>query len=410
VAQDGAFARSADCAGEVGVISVLAPLALTASTGALLAVPLMPALRELRSKHDAGPLITRKDDGRIENFAVALRERCKSLAGCHPEPLCWAKDLPEFVGRDRPIQALQPAILVEKPGQDLQAQNIAAGPSPKTGAQDDRFSLHEPDKVLIISQPGVWRGPMRTEVLVICAGPIQLPDGFQSLGDFYSQNDINSGRNNFFRALLSEARIVLGPGTQVLRWIHAESDLSAEEHCTLFGRASAARSLTLAPECKFERMYAPVIYSSAAARQIEIRSESAPFSKLAQAGLGRKRIHGQTRLSAGEQHYGNLVTTKGLEMDEGACVFGSVKANGQIELNERAEVDGSLVSTKRIHIASGGFVKGPIISEREIVIDAGVQVGLPGVPTTISAPHIRIAPGSVLHGTVWARVEGRVGE
>jgi cytoskeletal protein CcmA (bactofilin family) len=157
-------------------------------------------------------------------------------------------------------------------------------------------------------------------------------------------------------------------------------------------------------------MYAPVIYSSADARQIEIRSESAPFSKLAQAGLGRKRIHGQTRLSAGEQHYGNVVTTKGLEMDEGACVFGSVKANGQVELNERAEVDGSLVSTKRIHIASGCFVKGPIISEREIVIEAGVQVGLPGVPTTISAPHIHIAPGSVLHGTVWARVEGRVGE
>ena len=121
------------------MISLLAPLALTASTAALLAVPLMPALRELRSKHDAGPLITRKDDGRIQNFAVALRERCKSLTLCHPEPLCWAKDLPEFVERDHPVQAFQPAILVEEPRQDFQAQSIAAGPSPKGGAQDDRF-------------------------------------------------------------------------------------------------------------------------------------------------------------------------------------------------------------------------------------------------------------------------------
>jgi hypothetical protein len=328
------------------VISLLAPLALTASTGALLAVPLMPALRELRSKHDAGPLITRKDDGRIENFAISLRARCQSL----------------------PI-----------------------------------------DHVLNVAEPGLWQGPMRTEQLVVCGGPTQLPDGFQSLGDFYSQSDIQSGSNNFFRALLSEAGIVLGSGTQTLRWVHAESDLVAGEHCALFGRASSARSLTLAPECKFERIYAPVIYSSAAAAQLEIRSESAPFSKLAQAGMGRKRIHGQTRLSAGEQHYGNLVTTKGLEMDEGATVFGSVKANGQVGLSERTEVDGSLVSTKRIRIASGCFVKGPIISEREIVIEAGVQVGLPGAPTTVSAPHIRIAPGSVLHGTVWARVEGRVG-
>jgi hypothetical protein len=153
-----------------------------------------------------------------------------------------------------------------------------------------------------------------------------------------------------------------------------------------------------------------VIYSSAAAAQLQLRTESAAFSKLAQAGVGRKRTQGQGQLSAGEQHFGNLVVTKGLEMGEGACVFGSAKANGHVELAEGAEVDGSLVSTKRIHIASGCFVKGPIISEREIVIDAGVQVGLPGAPTTISAPQIRLATGSVFHGTVWARAEGRVGE
>jgi cytoskeletal protein CcmA (bactofilin family) len=366
------------------VISLLAPLALTASTGALLAVPLMPALRELRSKHDAGPLITRKDDGRIENFAVALRERCHSFARSR------GRDVALHVS-DEPKLVTCATVLGSSP----ETQHAASLPA---------------EHVLYVAEAGLWQGPMRTEVLVICAGPTQLPDGFQALADFYSQNDMRCGRSNLFRALLGEARIVLGSGTQILRWIHAESDLVAEEHCTLFGRASAARSLTLAPECKFERIYAPVIYTSAAAGQIEIRGESAPFSKLAQAGLGRKRIHGETHLSAGEQHYGNVVTTKGLEMDEGACVFGSVKANGQIELNERAEVDGSLVSTKRIRIASGSFVKGPIISEREIIIDAGVQVGLPGVPTTISAPRIRIAPGSVLHGTVWARVEGRVGE
>lgn len=332
------------------MISTLAPLALTASTGALLAVPLMPALRELRSKSDAGPLVTRKDDGRIENFAISLRARCHSLE-----------------------------------------------------QRQDR-------DVLYVADPGVWHGPMRTEVLIVCAAPTQLPDGFQSIGDFYSQQDLYSGRNNFFRGLLSDGGMVLGSGTQVLRWVHAESDLRAEEQCSLFGRASSSRSLTLGRGCRFERIYAPVIYGSAAAAQLQLRTESAAFSKLAQAGVGRKRTQGQGQLSAGEQHFGNLVVTKGLEMGEGACVFGSAKANGHVELAEGAEVDGSLVSTKRIHIASGCFVKGPIISEREIVIDAGVQVGLPGAPTTISAPQIRLATGSVFHGTVWARAEGRVGE
>lgn len=96
-------------------------------------------------------------------------------------------------------------------------------------------------------------------------------------------------------------------------------------------------------------------------------------------------------------------------MDEHSSVLGSVKANGEVRLHERTTVDGSLVSTKTIHVGADSFVKGPVISEHEIRIGTGVQIGIPGTPTTISAPKIHLAPGSVLHGTVWARVEGRVG-
>jgi hypothetical protein len=96
-------------------------------------------------------------------------------------------------------------------------------------------------------------------------------------------------------------------------------------------------------------------------------------------------------------------------MDEQSSVLGSVKANGEVHLHEHSTVDGSLVSTKTIHIGEGSFVKGPVISEHEIRIGKGVQIGIAGTPTTVSAPKIYLAPSSVLHGTVWARVEGRVG-
>ncbi|HVH86242.1 MAG TPA: hypothetical protein VM912_05925 [Terriglobales bacterium] len=68
------------------------------------------------------------------------------------------------------------------------------------------------------------------------------------------------------------------------------------------------------------------------------------------------------------------------------------------------------MSTRAIRIAPGAFIKGPVISEHEIVVGRNVQIGLPDFPTTISAPRIRLSPGSVTHGTVWARVEGRVGD
>jgi predicted acyltransferase (DUF342 family) len=153
-----------------------------------------------------------------------------------------------------------------------------------------------------------------------------------------------------------------------------------------------------------------VIYSSTEAEGLSVRTEYAAYAKLAQSGIGRTRVHGQVHFPADEQHRGDVVATKGVHLNERACVLGSVKANGEIMLKERAEVHGSLVSTKQIHIASGAFVKGPIIAEREVIIESGVQVGLPRTPTTITASMIRLAPATVLHGTVWAKVEGRVGD
>lgn len=347
------------------MITVFAPLALTAFTGALLALPLTPALRELLSKRDAGPLVTRKDDGNIENFAHALRARCQSYL---PDMVRFAE-----LGIDEALES-------------------------------------DGEKIFVSGRSDGWHGPSETNDLILRARSVRLPDNFRSFGDFVAQESVHSGDHNVFRALLSDGAIVLGNGTQIFRWVHAEFDLVADMDCALFGRASAGKFIVLSPGCKFERMHAPVIYSSAEGRQLPVRQTSSAFYKLAQAGIGRKRIHGRSRLSAGEEHRGDLVGAGPLHAEEGTCVFGSVKANGPIELDNCSEVDGSLVSTHSIHISSRCFVKGPLIAEHEIVIGSEVQIGLPGTPTTLSAPHIRLAPGSVLYGTVWARVEGCVGD
>ena len=364
MAQDGTVARGSCGFGEIGMTSAIAPLALAVSTGALLALPLTPAIRELVAKRDAGPLVTRKDDGRIDNFADSLR--------AHSEP--FEAEL---------AQCAQMEV--------------------------DQIVEHAAEKVYLCGREGSWQGPQRPDMLVLGAASVSLPAGFHCFRDFYARGSVFCGQSNIFRALLSDADIHLSAQSQVLRWTHAEGKLTASEGCTFFGRASAGEAMVLSDNCRFERIHAPVIYSSEQASKLDIRTESAPFSKLAQAGIGRKRVHGRAHLGREEQHLGDLVSLKSLHLDEGAAVFGSVKANGPIELAARSEIDGALVSTKTIHISGGCFVKGPLIAEREIVISSGAQIGLPGTPSTVSAPHIRIAPGAVLHGTVWARVEGRVG-
>ena len=345
--------------------SVLAPLALVTSTGALLMVPLAPAIRELLRKSDAGPLVTRKDDGNIASFAASLRTRCV--------PLHAALDRCAQVGQDDFVE------------------------SPLGNA-------------FVVGKLGTWNGPQRTNTIVACAGPVALPADYESTGDFYSRGNVQCGERSIFRALLSDQEIVLAEHVRILRWIHAEAALIAGSNCRFYGRASSAKSLTLSPGCTFERIYAPVIYSSKEAATLGLHTEYAPYAKLAQSGIGRTRVRGSMHFPADDQHRGDIVATRSIDLDQSACVYGSVKANGEVALKQRAEVHGSLVSTKRIHISNGCFIKGPMISECEIVVDSGVQVGLPGAPTTISAPVIHLAPGTVLHGTVWAKVEGRVGD
>jgi len=328
-------------------------------------VPLAPAIRELLRKRDAGPLITRKDEGNIASFAASLRTRCV------------------------PLQA---------------ALNRCA----QLGEND--FVESQLGNAFLVGEVGFWTGARHTTTLVACAGPVALPAEYQSSGDFYSRGTVQCGERSLFRALLSDQEIVLGDDTQILRWIHAESVLGTGRNCRLYGRASSAKSLTLSQGCTFERIYAPVIHVSNNAATPGLRTEYAVYARLAQSGLGRTRIRGSMHFPVDDQHHGDVVATRSIDLDQGACVFGSVKANGEVALKQRAEVHGSLVSAKRIHISQGCFVKGPIISEREVVIDSGVQVGLPGTPTTISAPVIHVAPGTVIHGTVWAKVEGRVGD
>jgi cytoskeletal protein CcmA (bactofilin family) len=345
--------------------SFLAPLALATSTGALLMVPLAPALRELISKRDAGPLVTRKDDGKISNFALSLRTRCIPLQAVLDQ--CAQLDENDFV--ESPL-----------------------------------------GNAYVVGKAGTWTAPQHRTTLVACAGPVELPAEYQSLSDFYSRGSVRCGARSVFRALLSDQEIVLGDNTQILRWTHAESALHAGTNCRLYGRASSAKSLILSPGCTFERIYAPVISTASEPFTLSIRTEYAAYARLAQSGIGRTRVRGSMHFPAEDQHRGDVVATKSIDLNQGASVFGSVKANGDVTLKPRAEVHGSLVSTKRIHISNGCFVKGPVIAEREIIIDPGVQIGIPGTATTISAPVIHLAAGTVLHGTVWAKVEGRVGD
>ncbi len=350
------------------MMSVWAPLALTATTGAMIALPLAPALIEVFRRKDAGPLPTRKDDGNIRNFARSFRRYIEPL---HPELAACA------------------------------ASNSIMETRLPNGAY-----------ALLVGKSGIYEVPEDTvQTLVLFSKQCSLPDGLTFTQDVYAASGLYGGRRNSFRAILGEDDIFLAEESCVLRWFHAEGKIVVGQRSQLFGRASSEKAIHISRGCSFERVHAPTIYTSLdgqAEPELDVPAAKPPAEKILK--LGRSRINGDLHLGSGEMLLGNIIVSGSIQVDEGTRIFGSAKGNGDIHLRQQAEVQGSLVSTRTIHIASNCSVKGPLLAEDEIIIGAGTKIGTPNLPTTVSAPRIRIAPNCVVHGTLWARVEGRVEE
>jgi predicted acyltransferase (DUF342 family) len=348
------------------MISVWAPLALTAATSVMIALPLAPALIEVLQRKDAGPLPTRKDDGNIRNFARTFR---------------------------RYIEPLQLELIACAEHNSIVEARLSDGAY-----------------ALLVGKAGIYDIPEdKVETLVLFAKQSSMPDGLVFNKDIYAANALHGGRRNCFRAVLAEHDIFLSEESCVLRWVHAEGNLVVGRNSSLFGRASAEKAIYLSPGCSFERVHAPFIFTSIDGQVAAELPLAKPQAERLQK-LGRSRIHGDLHLGPGEMVLGNIIATGSIHVDERTRIFGSAKGNGDIHLREQAEIQGSLVSTRTIHIASNCAVKGPLLAEDEIIIGSGTQIGTPSSPTTVSAPRIRIAPDCVLHGTLWARVEGRVEE
>jgi acetyltransferase-like isoleucine patch superfamily enzyme len=347
--------------------SLWAPLALATATGAMLVLPLAPALWELWRREDAGPLATRKDDGRIQNFAHSFRAY---------------------------VAPLLPALAACAERQAI-----------------EKLQLSDNTHAFLIGKDGTYNGiDQEVRSMLLFAREISMPAKMVFVNDIYSADSFRGAPSNVFRSLLGEKNVFLDEATQVLRWIHAEGHLSVGQSSHLRGRCSSATAIWLSTDCRFERIYAPLIVTAINASPQSPPAPSSFEPVAATSGAGRSRIQGNLFLGPQEVFMGTVVASGSVNIGKNSQISGSAKGNGDVRMDSNSQVAGSLVSTGSITIGRNCMIKGPVLAENEITIGAGAQIGSPDSLTTVSAPRIRIAHDCRLHGTVWARVEGRVVE
>ena len=340
---------------------VLQPLALIAATSAFAALPLGPALLEMRRTRDAAALPIRRDDDNIRNFASTFR----AYSRVHLERAAQQATFADC------------AALIFHKGEFLEFQN---------------------------ADSETVRG------VVLCRGDVDLGHNVAFRDDLYCGGTLIGGARNVYRSILGEEDVCLGESSHVSRWLHAAGSISLGTGCKLHGRASAEFIIYLRPGCTFRRMHAPLM---AAVRE-ELDRKPSRHTTIAtqeEPGVSRfpSRLDGYFYLPAGARHEGSVIARGKVFLGAASHLAGNLKSHQDVRVSEQVEVDGSVVSTHSIDLGEDSFVRGPVISERKVFVAAGAQVGSPECLTTISAPHVTIAPGAIIHGTVWARESGEVG-
>lgn len=340
---------------------VVAFLILLAALLLWMALPLIPALMELIRPRDAAPLsAVGSDSGELTFFAESFARRASHeglLGTMVPSRLADGSAV-------RTHSATRPLPVQSRPFSEL--------------------------TVLMDSTP--------------------LPDGAELASECLARLTVHGGSGTTFRALLGQRDIFLGPGSSVLRWVHARGRLEAADGTRLLGRATAERQIVLGRNVVFDRLQSEVI------RVTDVETFEAPMlptaayerfipAKAREFAASYWRVDDGVTIPAGRSMSGALIATGSVVVSDGARVSGPIKAHEEVVVRNGAVVIGSISARGRITLEKGSRVSGPVISETAVVIEAAV-VGSAGSLTTVTAPVIRLLPGATIYGAVMAGDDG----
>ncbi len=336
-----------------------------------LALPFLPALRELMNGKDTKPLsVSPTALGEIRDFARVWRN-----------------------------------LIVENLGPAL--GEVAASGKEATATMPDgtRARLLPADCELELLPDERERG--YSEHVVAATGDLDLPANESFLGEMHVDGMLRCGDGVILRAALATGDLSLGDGCVGLRWLHTDGELRAGQDCSLFGRVSADRAMRLETDCRFERLGAPRILTGGAldppeAAPIKERREIKPkdLPGFVEEAGGRVLVKGNLELPAHVRLEANLVVTGKLLVGEGCEIIGSVKAHKEIVLERSCKVQGALVGGENLVAGPHCRLDGPVLAERELQLGSCCRVGSLDRPSTLSGERVKLRPGVEVHGSV----------
>ncbi len=241
------------------------------------------------------------------------------------------------------------------------------------------------------------------------SGDLVAPNGMRFLAPVATKGKLQTAVDATYHSLWAGGLLTLARGSKVLRWAHGHTVL-VEDHCQLTGRITASQRLIVAGECEFTLLHAPAVQFGKLCGTVTGTTVRGwlglPKEAQPDASGTRALCSEALTVDAYRSWSVDLVCRHDLSLGDGCRAGGSIKAHGHLGLGDGCQVAGNLVAGKTLVLGAGCCVNGSIVAEETVVLGPGCIVGSPQSPATVAAPHIEVADGVVVHGTVWAGVAG----
>lgn len=220
------------------------------------------------------------------------------------------------------------------------------------------------------------------------------------------------------RAVYAMGSASLGEGSTVDRWIDAEAVLSVYDDCDLGISASSASHLVIGRNCRFRRLYAPVIDVGTYYEEIE---EPPKFSRV--PFVSREVLWGKRSLDEDDRDeeldrddadddgvvVGTVVTSHSLKVLEDIVVAGDIRSHNSVRLCDRSVVFGNIFAEDGIVIGEGCRVYGTVFCQGDISIGDGTVVGTEGqLRSIVARGSITFEGRARVHGYVSTEGDGLV--
>ena len=229
--------------------------------------------------------------------------------------------------------------------------------------------------------------------------------------EIYTREDAWLEETRGLRAIACQGRLMLGPGTIVVRWADARGTLSAWENCDLGVCTSSATRLSVGHFCRFRRLFAPELLLGQYPGALVEHRQSAAHVPGTPSGtrLHRVRRTLDSLLNEEEILHGSVVASGSLLITENVEIFGDVRGHRNIRICAGVRVHGHVMAEGNVLVEEGAQILGSIFTQGNVLLEDMVVIGRKGsVSSVVARGQIVIRGRVTVYGQVSSEAGGRV--